>query len=98
MIDENYIAERVGRLRALGLRAFEGYYLVVLSPPEARELVSGLAARHEKPKRRHKHPPTGLTASAERQGYDVACVLGDARVVSIDHTQDAPRCSRGSLG
>lgn len=94
MIDEAYVASRVRHLRTQGIRATEGYYLVVLSPGEAQELTAHLVARQEKPKRRYRHPPIGLTESARLQGYDVRCVLGDALVVSVDHTTTGPRCSR----
>ena len=92
MIDEAYVAQAVRRLRAEGLPATEGYYLVVLSPLEARDLVTQLATRSTKPARRYKHPPIGLTASAQMQGHTMVCVLGDALVVAADHTRQ-PRCS-----
>ena len=94
VIDELYIANRVRCLQATGIPATEGYYLVVLSPSEAQELTAHLVARRERPRRRYKHPPIGLTESAGLQGLDVKCVLGDALVVSVDHTTTGPRRSQ----
>lgn len=91
MIDETYVAARVRHLRAQGFPATEGYYLVVLSPTESRELKRGLTGKRTK--RWYKHPPHALTTSARLQGHEVTCVLGDALVVSADHTQ-VLRCSQ----
>lgn len=88
----NHVAERVRQLRAESFPAVEGYYLVVLSPLEASDLVTWFGTTRTKPVRRYKHPPLGLTASAQAQGYTVICVLRDALVVAADHTRVA-RCS-----
>jgi hypothetical protein len=94
-IDEYYVAAAVRSLRDQGFPPTEGYYLVVLTPLEAHELVYRLG--RTEPKRAHAHPPQALTETARNMGYEVVCVLGDALVVRSDHARvGAPRRSSGA--
>lgn len=90
MIDEVSIAQRVRDLHANGFKGSEGYYLVVLSPTEARELLQNLfkmsfSERNAKTKRRYKHPPRMLIEHARLHGYDTKLVIDNALVVTADH-------------
>ena len=80
---------RVRELRRSGFPSTEGYYLVLLSPLEVRELVHRLACRELKATRRYDHPPWGIFKTMKHLGADFACVLGDAVVCSMTHEKTA---------
>ena len=87
VIDADYIAERVRELQRGGFPTTEGYYLVVVSPEEAEDLLRRLKAARAIIPRRHGHLPAKLAKSAHSQGFKVTCIVDDALVVSADHTE-----------
>lgn len=79
-IDEGYVRRVVDELRRLGFPSSEGYYLVLLSELEGRELVFRLRQRTLVPVKLYAHPPEMLAQTMRFIGATYVCTLGDAVV------------------
>jgi hypothetical protein len=96
-IDECFLERVVRDLRRANFPASEGYYLVVLSPLEADELVYRLLSRRVTPLRRYAHPPMALVETIRSLRYEYRCTVGEAVVCAADHGALARRAEFGRL-
>lgn len=85
------IRKTVRTLREAGFPPSEGYFLIVMSEPEAAELAAHLRAKYGTSLlQAYAHPPAGLLTTMRHVGLTWALTLGDA-VVCYHADKSVPR-------
>lgn len=79
------------RVRAAGIPASDGYYMVVIDAQARDELAAQLDRVARFTEYKHPHLPEALAATARHLGFEIFGVIDDCLVVVADYAGERQR-------